>query len=409
MRPATTEFPGGPLPDTTTILRSISRVGHRIGVRVVPGSRPARPNHAWLTSAAVLVMLAALGWSSLPARLDDNSAALRLTDPKPTTDGLAPAVFALRQDGSAVRFGNAAQTPDGAIRVGLYDPLDPLVGVATEAVSLPADQRLLWLLASPAERQDLSEHASALVLALSSAFVNIIRSPEFNASYRDRFVAVLRAAMQEAWQATEDRGAWEALLHSYDPILRDVIGRDVRPIVERHFRGVPMRMLRVNALPLLDPFLDHPWDMQPVEDALREAIADIREHGLPERTVMELMDSPATIEFLRVFQTVLIGQLARSPAVQGLIGEMAFDPKLRPYLTEVSAHANELIRSAPRLLVNLHGSKDINLIAATVIRTVVGGRNERVVVFMTPAQRDEIGELDRNALHVLDRLAPTGL
>ena len=208
---------------------------------------------------------------------------------------------------------------------------------------------------------------------------------------------------------TQDRGAWRELLRSYDPILRDVIARDIRPIVEQHFRGVPMRMLRANALPLIDPFRDRPWDMQPVEDALREAIIDIRDHGVPERTVMGLMDSPATVEFLRVFQTVLIAKLARSPALQGLIAEMAFDPKLRPYLVEMTDRANDLLRSAPRLLVSLHGSTDINLVAATVIRTLVSGRPDRVVVFMSPAQRDEITELDRNAVHVLDRLAPNGV
>jgi hypothetical protein len=380
---------------------------HRVA-RLLPAGHPARATHAWPTSAAVLALLSAIGWSSLPGNLSDLTA-VRLSDPRPAADSLAPAVFALREDGSAVRFGNAERAPDGAIRVGLYDPLDRLVGIATEPVSLPADPRLLWLLASPAERQGLRAQAESLVLAIPAAFVDIVRSPEFNADYRDRFVTVLRAAMEEAWQATQDRGTWRELLRSYDPILRDVIGRDIRPTVEQHFRGVPLRMLRANALPLIDPFRDRPWDMQPVEDALREAILDIRDHGVPERTVMQLMDSPATIDFLRVFQTVLIGKLARSPALQGLIAEIAFDPKLRPYLVEMTDRAGDLLRSAPRLLVSLHGSADINLVAATVIRSLVGGRPDRVVVFMSPAQRDEITGLDRNAVHLLDRLAPNGV
>ena len=396
---------GGPLPDTIDVLRSIRR-----GVaRLLPTAHPVRATHAWPTSAAVLALLSAIGWSSLPGSLSDTSAAVRLTDRRPGAETLTTAVFALREDGSAVRFGNAERAPDGAIRVGLYDPLDRLVAVATEPVSLPADPRLLWLLALPAERLGLRQQAEALVLAVPNAFVDILRSPEFNADYRDRFVTVLRAGMEEAWQAAQDRGAWRDLLRSYDPILRETIGRDIRPIVEQHFRAVPLRMLRANALPLLDPFRDRPWDMAPVEDALREAIIDIRDHGVPERTVMQLMDSPATVDFLRLFQTVLIGKLARSPALQGLIAEMAFDPKLRPYLSEVTERANDLLRSAPRLLVSLHGSADINLVAATVIRTIVSGRPDRVVVFMSPAQRDEIIGLDRNAVHVLDRLAPNGV
>jgi hypothetical protein len=404
--PATgaTEPLGDPLSDTMDVLRLI----RRRATRWWPAGRSERSTHAWPTSAAVLALLSLLGWSALPGGLADGPARVLLTDARAGTDSLTPAVFALREDGTAVRFGNAELTPGGVIRVGFYDPLDGLTGVATEPVSLPADPRLLWLLASPAERQRLREQSSALVLAVSSAFVDIIRSPQFNASYRDRFVIVLRSAMQEAWQAAQLGGAWDTLLRSYDPILRDVIGRDVRPIVERHFRDVPLRMLRANALPLLDPFTDRPWDMVPVETALREAIADIRDHAVPERTVMELMDSPATVEFLRVFQTVLIGKLAHSPALPGLVAELTFDPKLRPYLAEVTERANDLARSAPHLLVSLHGSTDINLVAATVIRTVFSGRPDRVVVFMSPAQRDEIVGLDPNAVHLLARLVPNG-
>ncbi len=387
-------------------LRSILRSASR---GFASGRRPQRPTHAWFTSAGVLALLVAIGWSSLPGSLDENAAAVRLADPRPGAASLTTAVFALREDGTAVRFGNAEMAPGGIIRVGLYNPLDRLIGIATEPVSLPADPRLLWLLASPAERQGLSEQSSALVVAVSSAAGNILRSPEFNAAYRDRFVAVLQSCMQEAWQVEQVTGAWQALMHSYEPILRDVIARDIRPIVERHFRAVPMRMLRSNALPLLNPFSERPWDMQPVEDALREAIINIRDRGVPEHAVMELMDSPVTVDFLKVFQTVLVGRFARSKELSGLIGEMAFDPRLRPYLTEVTERANDLARSAPRLLVSLHGSADMNLVAATVIRTVFNGRPDRVVVFMSPAQRDQITELDRAAVHVLDRLAPNGV
>ena len=370
--------------------------------------RPPRPTHAWASSVVVLALLVAVGWSSLPGNVADTAALVRLSDPKSGAFSLTTAVFALHEDGTAVRFGNAEQAADGVIRVGLYDPLDRLLGIATEPVSLPADPRLLWLLASPAERLRLSEQSSALVVAVSTAIGDILRSPEFNAVYRDRFVGVLQACMQESWEVERVTGAWQALLRSYEPIIRDVIARDIRPVVERHFRGVPLRMLRANALPLLDPFSDRPWDMQPVEDALREALISIRDRGVPERAVMELMDSPATVDFLKVFQTVLVGRLARNKGLSGLVGEMVFDQKLRPYLTEVTDRANDLARSAPHLLVSLHGSTDMNLVAATVIRTLFTGRPDRVVVFMSPAQRDEILELDRSAVHLLDRLAPNG-
>ena len=94
------------------------------------------------------------------------------------------------------------------------------------------------------------------------------------------------------------------------------------------------------------------------------------------------------------------------PALQGLLAEMAFDERFQPYVAEALSRANDLGRAGPRLLVSLHGSKELNLVASTVVRTTVSGRPDRVVVFMNPTQRDEIVALDNSALHVLDRMDP---
>ena len=381
----------------------------RFAIRTLQTRRTERgPTHPWAVSGVLLLALIGIGWSALPGSLSDGTATLRLADRDASGGTLTTAVFALREDGTAVRFGNAELAADGVIRVGLYNPLDRLVGIATEPMLLPADPRLLWLLASSSERNGLREQASALLLSFTAASSEILRSPEFNASYRDRFVAVFQDAMAQAWQATQDSGAWGALLRSYEPILRDAIARDIRPVIEQHFRTVPLRMLRENALPLVDVFGNRPWNMEPVEEALRAALLEIRERSVPEHTVMRLLDSPATIDFLNVFQTTLIGELARSEKLQGLIAAMVFDEQLRPYLAPVAARANDLFRSAPHLMLSLHGSTDINLVAGTVIRTMIGGRPDKVVVFMSPTQRHEITAIDHTVVHLLDRLPPNG-
>jgi hypothetical protein len=80
-----------------------------------------------------------------------------------------------------------------------------------------------------------------------------------------------------------------------------------------------------------------------------------------------------------------------------------FDDRFRPYLNVASAKAMDLARIAPRLLVSLHGSTDLNPVASFVIRTLVSARSDRAVVFMSPAQRDELEALDPASVHPLVR------
>ncbi|MGA9015425.1 MAG: hypothetical protein WB509_23285, partial [Acetobacteraceae bacterium] len=108
----------------------------------------------------------AFGLSALPSDLTAAAGAIALRDPSDTLAGIGAPVFVLRESGVAVRFGNAVATQDGAIRIGFYDAFDPLLTHATEPVSLPADPRLLWLLASPDERQSLREATADLAHAL---------------------------------------------------------------------------------------------------------------------------------------------------------------------------------------------------------------------------------------------------
>ncbi len=348
-------------------------------------------------------LFALLGWSALPHDIIASSGALLLRD-SVDSGPIGFPVFVLRDNGSAVRFGNAASMQGGMIRVGLYDPLDPIMGHATEAVSLPGDPRLLWLLASSAERQSLREATSDLARALPQAAAAVLQSPEFVKDYRDGLIQRLRADLEASWQTTRKSGAWQALLRGYEPIVRDASSRELRPIIETHFRGVPMQMLRRNALQLIDPFGEPKWNMTPVEDALQAALQEVQERGLPERTMTRLFQAPPTTEFLRVFVDAMAAELAHDMALRDLISNLVLDERFRSYLSPLSSRAMDLARIGPHLLVSLHGSTDLNPVAAYIVRTLVSGSFDRVIVFMSPAQRNELMVLDPDAVHPLARV-----
>jgi len=365
------------------------------------------PKRQWALSVGLVVLFAILGLSALPRDVTATSSAIAVRDEAGAAITIGAPVFALRDNGTAVRFGNATLAPDGVIRIGFYDTLDPLLAHATEVVSLPGDPRLLWLLAAPQERQALRDSTVELAASLAQSVTAILHSPEFLNEYRDRFVQLLRSDLEIAWQNTRKSGAWQDLIRGYEPILRESVSGDLRPIVERHFRGVPMRMLRANALQMIDPFHDTDWNMVPIENALQAAWQEIRERELPERTSSRLLQAPPTVAFLRAFLDAMASQLAHDTVLRDLAGEMLFDNRFRSYLNDVTARAMELGQIAPRLLVSLHGSTDLNPVAAFVIRTLVSARQDRVVVFMSPAQRDELMALDPASVRPLVAVGPS--
>jgi len=371
--------------------------------------KPAEPRSTrqWPLSLALLALFLGVGWSSLPADLAGAQGAMRLRDQRAPGANFVTQVFVLRPDGSAVRFGNAEMEAAGFVRVGVYDPLDPLLVQATAAVSLPGDARLLWLLAAPQERQTLRDKVAALVLGLSASVDDIARSPIFQSDYRDPLLQILRNAMQAAWQAARDNGAWQDLLRSYEPILRGVASRELRPIIERHFQGVALRMLRANTLTIIDPFHHRPWNTEPIEQALEESIDEIRDRHLPEQTAMQLLDTPQSAAFVRAFIGVAGEKLAHDVALQDLIAQMVYDPRLRRYMDPAIDRLLDLGRTAPRLLVNAHASADLNLAAAAALRTMISGRPDRIVVLMSPRQRDELMALDPIMVHALTPLGRT--
>lgn len=396
--------PGPPARVSVLIIRAtIRNLFRAIARRQADRGRRIQLTRDWAISAVVLGLGLWIGASCLPTRPTRAPDAVTLIDPQAAFPAVAQGVFALRPDGGVVRFANAEMVGRGTIRVGFYDPVDPLLTHAVEPVLLPADARLLWLLAAPAERQAIRDRAAALVFALSSDAREILASDVFAAHYRDRFTAVFRHAAYAAWDATQDGGAWWALWRDLDPALRRMVQRDLRPVIQRHFRGVPGRMLRANAWAMLDPFTDRPWNMAPVEEALHAALVELRDRGIAERAITQLIDSPQAATFLRTYQDELVRGLAHDPALSGLLAEMLYDERLRPHVGNVLARANELARYAPRLLVSLRGGQELNLVAATVIRATITGRGDRVVVFMSAAQRAEIAALDPAVVAVLER------
>jgi hypothetical protein len=352
-------------------------------------------------SLALILVFAILGWSVLPVRA---IGALTLNDPGDSAATVGAPVFALRLDGIATLFGEAVQGPDGRIEVTFYDKTDPILLSATQAVSLPGDFRLLWLLASENERRQLREMVSATIIGASDTASAILQSPDFASDYRPRLVDVIQAAMLASWQSTRTQQAWAELLQACEPPLRDVVVREVRPIVASRFDGVPSRLLYDNLGKLIPLFGSGDWDLDAVEQAIQSTLIEAQGRGIPERTLRRLLGLQEVRRFLQIFLAATSDQLVHDPALPDLVARLSTDARFRPALAHVAEPAAMLARAAPRLMVSLHGSTDLNLVASFVIHTLAAGRTDRVIVLMSDAQLREIDAIDPGVVRQL-RLA----
>jgi hypothetical protein len=353
-------------------------------------------------SLALLGLFAVVGWSVLPSRAATQAGAWRLRDPVADTSGIGVPVFALRQDGIAVLFGEANRTADGVIHLALYNRLDPILADTTQAVSLPGDLRLLWLLASEGERQRLREMASRLAIGLSDTAFAVLQAPEFAAEYRPRLLDIAQSALLAAWEDARAQAAWEQLLQACEPLLREVVTRELRPIVASRFEGVAARLLSANAGRLIPLIGGGNWDLEAVEQAVQASIAEAREEAIPQHALLRFLALHEARQFLQVFLAVAGDRLVHNPALIDLLARVVTDTRFRPALVFAATPAAVLGRAAPRLMVSLHGSTDLNLVASFVIHTMAAGRTDRVIVLMSAAQYREIAAIDPGVARPLE-------
>lgn len=363
---------------------------------------------AMAASLALAVLFLAAGWATLPTRGAPPTWVYRLPDPGGIlSDGEEMPVFIMRPDRSTLRAGLARAKADGRIDVSLYDPSDPRLIQGSEGVLFNGDLRVLWLLASDAERKQLQAGLEALGHGFREAVDAVLGSPEFNDDYRNLLKDIGRETIEAAWHDPETRAAYDELLRSAEPVLRDVVGRDLKGIVLKRAEPLVWDMLSANVGTLLNVFQSSSsWDVSPLEQAMEAIQRDVRERGLIEKTGQRILDSWQAKAFVQTFAGNVVDAVARDGRIKDVLGRMLTDQRLSPYLTPLSKPAGELARLTPNVLFGVHPQSDLNAIAAYTFRGFVTGRPGQLIILMSAQHREEMLRLDRYSPRLLLHGAP---
>jgi hypothetical protein len=361
-----------------------------------------------LASLGLWVLFLFAGWSALPMRDRHPVWTFHQAD-QLASSGVASTqpvpVFVMRPDRSTLRVGTGIPQADGRIDALPFDPSDPRLIQASEALLFDADLRVLWLLASDEERTRIRLGMDALGRGLREAVDAVIKSPEFALDYRGELKDVAQQAVQAAWREPGTRNAYDELSRGAEPILRDAVKRDLMPIVLNRAEPLVWDMLGANAGALIDIFRTRQWDLRPVDQMMDAILRDARDHGIVEKTARRIIESRQAKSFMQVFASTVMDALARDERIRSLMVRLVTDQRIAGYLSPLTQPAAELARFAPGVLLGVHPSNDLNAIAAFTFRGFITGKSGRLVILMTPEQRDEMLRLDSRAPRLLLRNA----
>ncbi len=355
--------------------------------------RPA----AMAASVGLSILFLSAGWAALPTWNAPSTLAYLLPDGDLAAEDETMPVFVLRPDHSTLRAGVARMRAGGRIDVTLYDPSAPELSQEGEGLLFNADLRVLWLLASDEERGALRQGLEKLGIGLRDAIDAVLRSPEFNDDYRPVLKDVGRHAIDTAWHHPGTRAAYDDLVRSAEPVLREAVGRDLRAIVMKRAEPMVWDMLSANVGSVFKLFQDQPWNLTPVEQALESIQRDVREQALVEKTTQRILDSWQAKAFLQAFAGNAMDATVRDPRMREALHHLLTDQRLGPYLAPASQPAGALARLAPQVLFGVHPQSDLNALAAYTFRSFITGRPGRLIILTNPRQRDRILALDRFA------------
>lgn len=360
-----------------------------------------------VASLGLLSLFLSAGWAVLPSRHLIPTWSYRLQDPRDLAaeNGTVP-VFLMRADRSTLRAGVAHAKADGRIDVTLYDPSDPRLIQGSEGLLFNGDLRVLWLLASDEERAQLRQGLDALGRGLRDAVEAVLRSPEFADDYRTPLKELGRNAIDTAWHDPDTKAAYDELLRSAEPVLREAIGFDLKPIVLKRIEPLVWNLLGANVGALFDVFHPPAWDITPLEQALEAIQRDVRERGIVEKTGQRILSSWQVKAFLQTFAGTVMDAIARDPGIKEVLGRLFTDPRLGAYLKPASQPASDLARLAPAVLFGVRPQTDLNAIAAFTFRGFITGRPGQLIILMSPQHREEMLRLDRYSPKLLLHSVP---
>lgn len=345
----------------------------------------ARRKHLGLVASAIILSAGALaGLEALPLGAQGETVAhlqpVALPVSRPLSGRPLP-VFLFDGAGDARRVGEAAAEPSGSLRVRLYAERAGEAAAAPVVVLLHADTRLLWSLASDANKAQARAIADAWVRDARAAAGAIVASERFRTHYREVLQAIAGHHVGVASNAPEVEGALDRMLQVLDESFdAEFVARYAKVLLDEF-----------NAA--LQPVILAPYRLEAHRQLLRDIASLMRKPAarqLVAEHLREVLKTPESAELLTAFATAFLGGLIEDARFFAVIRDIAGDDAFAGEVDIIERASVNALRELARLLVGIDRADRMHPIATAVLRALVFDEARWIVAYVGLEQAAEL-------------------
>jgi hypothetical protein len=350
-------------------------------------------------SLIIVAAFVAAGWTVVPR--GDPAGDVRYYQAPAERVRLSPTgtmpVFVMRHDQSAIRNGVARVEPGGIVRVEFYRERLPEMATATDALLFQPGFAALWAAASDASQKELLQRAQAVQGQVGQTLERVIGSDAFNREYRPILRAILTDAVTAAWDDARSKVAFDALLGTADPMLRDMLQDEAGKILEARLERAFWQFLKTNWASPIYVITGDTIDYTPLSEAIQGVLRDPRLRDSLLRLGNEVLDTREARILAERLAIGIIDALLRDHRVPDVAARLFWDPRFRAEVQPLYAALVALAGAVPRHLGGLGAENSLNPLAAHVFKAMTLSGATSMIVYVTPDRRDRIERADPDA------------
>lgn len=315
----------------------------------------------------------------------------------PGSDGAELPVFVMRDGRGAIRHGVARVLADQRLRIEFYESPLPGFAAATEPLLFEPTLTAMWVAASDDSRQELMSHLGGAQDEVARTIERIVGSDVFATDYRPVLRAILGDALGTAWADDKARVALDRLLAVGSRIAQHELQGKLTALLERRVETAIWTFLAENWVYLPATPFGVELDFAPVQAVIKDAFADPELRSLLAAFGGRMLEVDETRLLAERLTIGAVDVLLRDPRLPKVAARMFADPQLRQQVKPLADALMALAAAVPRHLGGLGAENDLNPLAAHVFKAMTLNAPVGFVMFVTPATRARIQQVDREA------------
>jgi hypothetical protein len=306
-------------------------------------------------------------------------------------------VFVVRRDQSAIRHGVARLQPDGVIRVEFYQQYLPELATTSEALLFQPGFAALWAAASDGSQKELLERAQAVQGQVGQTLERVMGSAAFNQEYRPILRSILSDAVTAAWDDDRSKAAFDALLETADPMLRDMLRDEAGKILEIRLERAFWEFIKTNWASPIYVITGDKIDYTPLSEAIQGVLRDPNLRDGLLQLGNQLLDTHESRILAERLAIGIVDALLRDHRVPDVAARLFWDARFRTQVQPLYEALVALAGALPRHLGGLGNENSLNPLAAHVFKAMTLNGATSLIVYVTPDRRDRIERTDPDA------------